>query len=576
MTNLPPIHITLMQPAGYVHSLGLLDQARYVRYQLQRLGATVTIAKNRVREDALNIVFGAHLGFPPDWRRRHACVFFNLEQLGSGGAPVSDDYIKLLRGSAVADYDAANIPAYAADAAEVPVLPFLHAPYLESAGTMPIAERPIDLLFFGSMNERRRAFINRIEACGVAVSMFDHPLYGEERDAYIRQSKAVLNCSFYETSRFEQARVFQCLSMGTPVISEHHADAHVPAAFTDSVFWIDPAGHALETFFTKHFGTGAYASEAGQKLASFRGHDPIESYADLLWFACGYLEGHGITRLGTGDTGAWRPSHINLGSGKDYKPGWLNLDVQDRAEPDAVLDIGQPITLPLVIENRFGGQIELAAGTIDRLYANNVLEHVPDLSLLMTNALALLKDGGRFDIEVPYERALTAWQDPTHVRALNQNSWIYYTEWFWYLGWFEHRFNMIDSTYLDLKLQPCTQEHAAFMRVAFMKVETTARERNIARTMQADLRLPDDEFAPAPERRPVVPVYSAPAAGSPAPMKPMPSILPAAAAPVGAPTLPAARPAVTAPGGLDIATLDLLATTRSEALRRAAQAAVAG
>jgi hypothetical protein len=195
-----------------------------------------------------------------------------------------------------------------------------------------------------------------------------------------------------------------------------------------------------------------------------------------------------------------------------------------------------------------------------------VLEHVPDLSLLMTNALALLKEGGRFDIEVPYERALTAWQDPTHVRALNQNSWIYYTEWFWYLGWFEHRLNMIDSTYLDLKLQPCTQEHAAFMRVAFMKVETTARERNIARTMQADLRLPDDEFAPAPERRPVVPVYSAPAAGSPAPMKPMPSILPVAAAPVGAPTLPAARPAATAPGGLDIATLDLLATTRSEAL----------
>ena len=55
-------------------------------------------------------------------------------------------------------------------------------------------------------------------------------------------------------------------------------------------------------------------------------------------------------------------------------------------------------------------------------------------------ALALLKDGGRFEIEVPYERALTAWQDPTHVRAMNEKSWLYYTDWFWYLGWFEHRF----------------------------------------------------------------------------------------------------------------------------------------
>ncbi|MBX9715374.1 MAG: hypothetical protein K2X42_02135, partial [Burkholderiaceae bacterium] len=85
-----------------------------------------------------------------------------------------------------------------------------------------------------------------------------------------------------------------------------------------------------------------------------------------------------------------------------------------------------------------------------------------------------------------------AWQDPTHVRAMNENSWIYYIEWFWYLGWFEHRFEMIGSSYLDLKLQPCSKENAAFMRVVLRKVETTARERTLARTMQADLRLPED------------------------------------------------------------------------------------
>ena len=100
-TPLPAIHIAVMQPAGYVHSLGLLDQARYVRYQLRRLGATVTVAKNRLREDSLNIVFGAHLGFPENWRRRHACIFFNLEQLGDGGAAVSEAYMKLLRTSAI-------------------------------------------------------------------------------------------------------------------------------------------------------------------------------------------------------------------------------------------------------------------------------------------------------------------------------------------------------------------------------------------------------------------------------------------------------------------------------------------
>ena len=492
-TPLPSIHIAVMQPAGYVHSLGLLDQARYVRYQLRRLGATVTVAKNRLREDALNIVFGAHLGFPEDWRRRHACIFFNLEQLGNGGAAVSEAYLKLLRTSAACDYDAANVRAYAEDPADVPLLRFLHAPYLEPAESLPWADRPIDLLFFGSMNARRRAFIDRIEATGVSVAMFDHPLYGAERDAYIRQSKAVLNCSFYDSARFEQARVFQCLSMGTPVISERRPQAHAPAAFEDAVFWIDPADDALETFFGQHFGTPSYVEEAHRRLAAFREHDPIEDYTELLLFGVGFMQGHGINRLGSGDTGAWRPAHINLGSGKDYRPGWLNLDVQDRAEPDAVLDLSAPLKLPLTIDSRYGGQIELTAASIEVLYANNVLEHVPQLTQLMTNALTLLKDGGRFEIEVPYEHAATAWQDPTHVRALNENSWIYYCEWFWYLGWFEHRFEMIGSNYLDLKLQPCGKENAAFMRVVLRKVETTARERTLARTMQADLRLPEDE-----------------------------------------------------------------------------------
>ena len=31
MKNAPAIHLAIIQPAGYVHSLGFLDQARYFR-----------------------------------------------------------------------------------------------------------------------------------------------------------------------------------------------------------------------------------------------------------------------------------------------------------------------------------------------------------------------------------------------------------------------------------------------------------------------------------------------------------------------------------------------------------------
>jgi len=58
----------------------------------------------------------------------------------------------------------------------------------------------------------------------------------------------------------------------------------------------------------------------------------------------------------------------------------------------------------------------------------------------MKSCLDLLKVGGIFEINVPYDLSLGAWQDQTHVRAFNENSWLYYTDWFWDMGWTEARF----------------------------------------------------------------------------------------------------------------------------------------
>ena len=139
-----------------------------------------------------------------------------------------------------------------------------------------------------------------------------------------------------------------------------------------------------------------------------------------------------------------------------------------------------------------------------------MLEHVPDLASLMGNCLRLLKTGGEFQIEVPYEHAPSAWQDPTHVRAMNDNSWIYDTEWFWYLGWFEHRFELGHFAYLDSGLKECAREQAVFMRVLLRKVETSPRERTTARALQADLRVPDDAVPAAHALRRQDPVATSP------------------------------------------------------------------
>jgi SAM-dependent methyltransferase len=477
--HLPHVHLCIVQPQGYLHSLGFLDQARFFRHQFRRMGADVTLAKNRLRHDAVNFVFGAHLGFDAELRARHSCIFVNLEQLGPGGATVSGAYRALLGRSAVVDYDLSTVAAYTAHVDDVPLISFAHAPYLEG-DVQAIEDRPIDILFFGSVNARRERLIQQVESSGRQVTVLGAPLYGPERDELIRQAKAVFNCHYYDTARFEQARAFQCLSLGTPVISEWTANTQAPAQFEDAVFWVSAA--ELGNFFAQHFGGAEFASRARRQMEAFRAHDVVEQYADALAFAAGYRKAH-AQRVAAGP---WRPTRLQIGSGKDYRPGWFNVDVLNSAQPDALLDLSKPQAWPQRISSDTLGEVELSEGSVDTIYANNVLEHVADLPQLMSNCLLLLREGGEMQIEVPHEQARTAWQDPTHVRAMNANSWIYYADRFWYLGWFDWRFQVRQLVYLDAGLNACGESAAHFMRVSLVKVATTLSEKMTARAMQAD------------------------------------------------------------------------------------------
>ena len=77
----------------------------------------------------------------------------------------------------------------------------------------------------------------------------------------------------------------------------------------------------------------------------------------------------------------------------------------------------------------------------------DVLEHLDNLITAMTTCLRLLKVGGIMKINVPYDLSWGAWQDPTHVRAFNEKSWLYYTDWHWYIGWIDYRFDIVSLTY---------------------------------------------------------------------------------------------------------------------------------
>ena len=138
---------------------------------------------------------------------------------------------------------------------------------------------------------------------------------------------------------------------------------------------------------------------------------------------------------------------LNLGSGKDRRADCVNADIRADVGADWVVDISK-LSLGEVIQSPVG-LVTIKPFCFSKIIANDVIEHIPDLAAAMTNCRDLLEMGGEMHIHVPYDLSHGAWQDPTHVRAFNEKSWVYYCEWAWYLGWKGSRFEMM---HLEMRL----------------------------------------------------------------------------------------------------------------------------
>lgn len=138
------------------------------------------------------------------------------------------------------------------------------------------------------------------------------------------------------------------------------------------------------------------------------------------------------------------PLTLNIGSGKDWREDAVNLDINENWSPDIVADLNEefPKSGSQSFDTKRFGEIRIHHEQFDKIYALDVLEHLKNLTTAMRSCLNLLKVGGCLLLNTPYDLSYGAWQDPTHIRAFNERSWLYYTDWFWYLGWTEHRFKL--------------------------------------------------------------------------------------------------------------------------------------
>jgi len=279
MENLKEFNICIIKPENFVYSAIFIDQANYFSYQFSKFGYKVNIKFNTLIEGVTNFVFGAWLGFDPKLKNKYPCIFVNLEQLGPNGSnELSHDYLDLLKNSPVIDYDEKNVPYYAIPNT-VPIAPILYAPYLTDFQNNPLKDRPIDILFFGLLNERRLKIINKLHESGINIEYIKTPTFGQELFNLIKASKCVLNIHAYDSSIFEQARASLCLSIGTPVVSERSSHTNPHLAYDENIFWIED--HKFEEFFLTIFKSDEFYKASYKNIEQFRCFSDTSEYLKI-------------------------------------------------------------------------------------------------------------------------------------------------------------------------------------------------------------------------------------------------------------------------------------------------------
>ena len=252
--------------------MALLEAAEYVHYKCLALGHQSELAINKYGKDNLNIIFGAHISpentptFPKN------TVIFNTEQLPENSTWNSQTYKEILLNNYVWDYSSTNLSLIGHN--NKALIEFYYEKKL--ARIIPAHDKKIDLLFYGSLNERRISILKKLEQNGLLVKVSTN-LYGEARDALLSESLAVLNLHYYESQIFQQIRCFYPLINNIPVISENYPDNSAPEIYTDAIF--TPRSEDISSYILRLLSNREeFMMESQKKMVRFRSYDAGEVF----------------------------------------------------------------------------------------------------------------------------------------------------------------------------------------------------------------------------------------------------------------------------------------------------------
>lgn len=107
---------------------------------------------------------------------------------------------------------------------------------------------------------------------------------------------------------------------------------------------------------------------------------------------------------------------LDIACGQNKRPGFKGVDIAQIEGVDFVWDLEQYPWQPFKDHS------------CDEVNVSHYAEHTMDLMNFMNELWRICKHDAKVTITGPYYTSVRAWGDPTHRRALNEMTWLYYNK----------------------------------------------------------------------------------------------------------------------------------------------------
>jgi SAM-dependent methyltransferase len=155
---------------------------------------------------------------------------------------------------------------------------------------------------------------------------------------------------------------------------------------------------------------------------------------------------------------------LNIGCGRDIKPGFVNIDIVKLPGVDKVVNLNK---YPWPLKDN----------TFDYIFCAAVIEHVEDVVKTMEEIHRICKNEAVVEITVPHFSSMGAFKDPTHKHFFTYYSFDYFTDKNNYNFYSKARFKILKRRIIYPKtlfiLEWIANAFPKFHEVFFKKISTS-------------------------------------------------------------------------------------------------------